>query len=55
MDPQPLPTTAAPTAPADQPVISLQNVNHWFGGGGERKHALKDITLDTGRGCRGDL
>jgi putative ABC transport system ATP-binding protein len=46
MDPQPLPTIAAPTATADQPVISLQNVNHWFGGGGERKHALKDITLD---------
>ena len=46
MDPQPLPNTAAPTASADEPVISLQNVNHWFGDGGERKHALKDITLD---------
>ncbi len=47
MDPQPLPTTtAAPIAPADQPVISLQNVNHWFGSGDSRKHALKDITLD---------
>ena len=46
MDPHPPVNAAAPTAPTDQPVISLQNVNHWFGGGGERKHALKDITLD---------
>jgi putative ABC transport system ATP-binding protein len=29
-----------------EPVISLKNVNHWFGTGDERKHALKDITLD---------
>jgi len=46
MDPQPLPTAAAPTAAVNQPVISLKNVNHWFGDGGERKHALKDISLD---------
>lgn len=31
---------------ADQPVISLNHVNHWFGSGEGRKHALKDITLD---------
>jgi len=35
-----------PAATADQPVISLDQVNHWFGTGEERKHALKDITLD---------
>jgi putative ABC transport system ATP-binding protein len=29
-----------------EPVISLKHVNHWFGTGEERKHALKDITLD---------
>jgi putative ABC transport system ATP-binding protein len=29
-----------------EPVISLQNVNHYFGSGENRKHALKDITLD---------
>ncbi len=28
------------------PVISLKNVNHWFGHGESRKHALKDISLD---------
>ncbi len=28
------------------PVISLKNVNHWFGDGESRKHALKDISLD---------
>ncbi len=28
------------------PVISLKNVNHWFGDGDSRKHALKDISLD---------
>jgi putative ABC transport system ATP-binding protein len=32
--------------PAREPVISLKHVNHWFGTGEERKHALKDITLD---------
>jgi putative ABC transport system ATP-binding protein len=47
MDPQPPAEAAgAPTPAADEPVISLQNVNHWFSGGGERKHALKDISLD---------
>jgi putative ABC transport system ATP-binding protein len=46
MDPQPPLNAAAPTAPTDQPVISLQNVNHWFGSGEARKHALKEITLD---------
>jgi putative ABC transport system ATP-binding protein len=35
-----------PPQAAAEPVISLQNVNHWFGTGESRKHALKDITLD---------
>jgi putative ABC transport system ATP-binding protein len=29
-----------------EPIISLSHVNHWFGSGENRKHALKDITLD---------
>ncbi len=29
-----------------EPIISLKHVNHWFGSGEERKHALKDISLD---------
>jgi putative ABC transport system ATP-binding protein len=29
-----------------EPVISLKQVNHWFGSGEARKHALKDISLD---------
>jgi len=29
-----------------EPVISLKHVNHWFGTGEARKHALKDISLD---------
>jgi putative ABC transport system ATP-binding protein len=29
-----------------EPIISLQHVNHYFGSGDSRKHALKDITLD---------
>jgi putative ABC transport system ATP-binding protein len=29
-----------------EPIISLRNVNHYFGTGENRKHALKDITLD---------
>ncbi|MFM1799539.1 MAG: hypothetical protein RLZZ117_1817 [Cyanobacteriota bacterium] len=29
-----------------EPVISLRHVNHWFGSGETRKHALKDISLD---------
>jgi len=36
----------APGAASGEPVISLKNVNHWFGSGEARKHALKDITLD---------
>jgi len=32
--------------PTDAPIISLKHVNHWFGSGENRKHALKDITLD---------
>jgi putative ABC transport system ATP-binding protein len=32
--------------PAAAPIISLKHVNHWFGNGESRKHALKDITLD---------
>ena len=41
---------AAPNPMAGQasgePIISLKHVNHWFGSGEERKHALKDISLD---------
>jgi putative ABC transport system ATP-binding protein len=40
------PTPTAEDSQGEQPVISLQNVNHWFGSGDSRKHALKDITLD---------
>jgi putative ABC transport system ATP-binding protein len=39
--PQPL-----ASASEREPVISLKHVNHWFGSGEARKHALKDITLD---------
>lgn len=28
------------------PIISLRNVNHWFGSGENSKHALKDLSLD---------
>jgi putative ABC transport system ATP-binding protein len=38
--------TAAESLPTGEPVISLKHVNHWFGSGDSRKHALKDITLD---------
>ena len=31
---------------ASEPVISLRHVNHWFGSGEDRKHALRDISLD---------
>ncbi len=54
--PTPLP---APGLGSDQatgpaaagPVICLQQVNHWFGSGDNRKHALKDIslTIDPGQ------
>jgi len=40
------PSPTAEDSKGEQPVISLQNVNHWFGSGDSRKHALKDITLD---------
>lgn len=40
------PSPTAEDSKGEQPVISLQNVNHWFGSGEARKHALKDITLD---------
>jgi putative ABC transport system ATP-binding protein len=40
------PSPTAEDSKGKQPVISLQNVNHWFGSGDSRKHALKDITLD---------
>lgn len=40
----PLPREAASTE--REPVISLKQVNHWFGTGDARKHALKDISLD---------
>ncbi|MEB3194742.1 MAG: ATP-binding cassette domain-containing protein [Cyanobacteriota bacterium] len=42
-------TSSVPATPASspgEPVISLRNVNHWFGSGETRKHALKDISLD---------
>ena len=45
-------TSADPSTPpegsvtAEEPVISLRHVNHWFGSGEARKHALKDISLD---------
>ncbi len=29
-----------------KPIISLRNVNHYFGSGENRTHAIKDITLD---------
>jgi putative ABC transport system ATP-binding protein len=32
--------------PQAEPIISLKNVNHYFGSGDSRKHALKEITLD---------
>jgi predicted ABC-type transport system involved in lysophospholipase L1 biosynthesis ATPase subunit len=45
--PAPAPTGTAEAASRErEPVISLKHVNHWFGSGEERKHALKDITLD---------
>jgi len=31
---------------SSEPIISLSHVNHWFGQGEGRKHALKDISLD---------
>ena len=31
-------------------VISLRHVNHWFGSGESRKHALRDISLDIHAG-----
>ena len=37
------PTPAA--TPPETPLIQLQHVNHWFGSGDSRKHALKDINL----------
>lgn len=33
-----------------EPVISLSHVNHWFGSGESRKHALRDISLDIHAG-----
>ena len=35
-----------PTDTQQAPIISLRNVNHWFGIGENRKHALKDLSLD---------
>jgi putative ABC transport system ATP-binding protein len=35
---------------ASEPVISLRHVNHWFGSGEARKHALRDISLDIHAG-----
>ena len=39
-------TEQKPTDEKPEPIISLRNVNHYFGTGDSRKHALKDITLD---------
>ncbi len=39
-------TEEKPTEEKPEPIISLRNVNHYFGTGESRKHALKDITLD---------
>tara|TARA_B100001093_G_scaffold490332_1_gene529274 strand:+ start:56 stop:811 length:756 start_codon:yes stop_codon:yes gene_type:complete len=36
----------APNSIDHNPVISLKNVNHWFGHGESKKQALRDITLD---------
>ncbi|MFN7900290.1 MAG: ATP-binding cassette domain-containing protein [Synechococcaceae cyanobacterium] len=41
-----LTTSPAPAGESREPVISLSHVNHWFGTGEARKHALKDISLD---------
>lgn len=35
-----------PTDTQQAPIISLRDVNHWFGSGENRKHALKDLSLD---------
>ncbi|WP_295475122.1 ATP-binding cassette domain-containing protein [Synechococcus sp. UW140] len=35
-----------PTDTHQAPIISLRDVNHWFGSGENRKHALKDLSLD---------
>ncbi|MEB3243909.1 MAG: ATP-binding cassette domain-containing protein [Cyanobacteriota bacterium] len=39
-------SSANPLSSKAEPVISLNHVNHWFGEGDSRKHALKDISLD---------
>jgi putative ABC transport system ATP-binding protein len=39
-----------PMATDSEPVISLSHVNHWFGSGESRKHALRDISLDIHAG-----
>jgi putative ABC transport system ATP-binding protein len=41
-----LSTNPSPAPDRREPVISLSQVNHWFGSGEARKHALKDISLD---------
>ena len=40
------PRESKPIIHHQDPAISLKNVNHWFGDGESRKHALKDISLD---------
>lgn len=35
-----------PTDTQQAPIISLRDLNHWFGSGENRKHALKDLSLD---------
>ncbi len=39
-------SSESPAVPGSEPVISLSHVNHWFGSGEGRKHALKDISLE---------
>ncbi len=39
-------SSGAPNLTDHNPVISLKNVNHWFGHGESKKQALRDITLD---------
>ena len=34
------------TSEQSEPIISLRNLNHYFGSGDNRKHALKDISLE---------
>jgi len=35
---------------AEDPIVAVQSLNHWFGSGDARKLALDDITMDLPRG-----